>query len=474
METEQKQTSEGSEKNLPAPSSAEKEGSLDAIVKEPVIEAHQDINLSSDPKPVIMAGILVIALFFGGLGIWAAFFPFSGAIIAPGITKVSTELQTIQHLEGGIVDKIYVRDGDHVQKGDTLISLKNSQIDSSVSLLQGQLVAKLAEKARLEAEKSGASEIVWPPELLESAENITAQKAMADQMDIFLTSKQAVQGKTNLYKSQIEQLQKEIVGLQEDLQTKEEILANLDEEYKAKEELYQERYIDKVQILEIQRRISELKGTSARFRQTIAGNHNKLEELKLQITDLHNVYKENAATNFGQTNDNIFSIREQLTPLLDAQSRMNITTPVSGVVINLNVHSEEGGVIQPRAPILDIVPENAELILAAKIGLNEITKVHVGQDVLVELSAFNRRKVPLIPGKVVYVSADQTTENTPMGLQSFYEVSVTIAKEELKKHDAYLSPGMPTVCFITTEKRTILQYLLEPILENLDRSLKES
>ncbi|MCB2183185.1 MAG: HlyD family type I secretion periplasmic adaptor subunit [Desulfobulbaceae bacterium] len=474
-------TVESGNENVPAEKKNETQVSASAEKQEislpeedEVIDVRTFPSLTSDPKPIIAAGLLVIALFFGGLGVWAAFFPFSGAIIAPGITKVSTERQTIQHLEGGIVDKIYVRDGDHVKPGDILISLKNSMVDSSVTLFQGQLWAKIAEKARLEAEKNSKDSITWPQDLLSRQHNPSVKKSMDDQLDIFLSRKEDLRGKTLLYKSQIEQLNKEIAGLEVDLRAKKEILANLQEEFAAKEELYKERYIDKVQILEIQRRISEIKGISARVEQAIAGNRNKIEEIKLQIADLKNTYKENAVTSLGKTGDEIFALKERLNPLLDSQQRMNITAPVGGIVINLNIHSADGGVVPPRAPILDIVPENAELVIEAKIRLNEITKVHKNQEVMVQLSAFNRRKVPNIPGRVIYISADQTSENTPLGQQSFYQVEVSVDEDELKKNNAYLSPGMPTVCFITTEKRTILEYLLEPILQNLDRSLKES
>jgi HlyD family type I secretion membrane fusion protein len=429
--------------------------------------------LRTKPTRYIVAGLLVIFIFFGGLAAWSAFFPFQGAVIASGSVKVSSERKTVQHLEGGIIDKILVREGDIVDKGDVLIRLQSAQINAEVDLLQGRLWAKLAERSRLFAETTMAEDIMWEEELLQKKDIPEVESVMDKEKQIFESRRKDLLGKIDLHRSQIEQVREQIKGAQEELSAQEEIITKLQEELQAKESLLQEKYIDKAQILELQRMAAEHKGRKGRLKQTIAESRQKIEELKLQIVNLRNEYQEKSVTELSQVNNTIFELREQLQPKLDAQRRLEITAPVAGEVLNLQVHSE-GGVIKSGQPVLDIVPRDSELLIEARIRRQDITNVEAGQEVKVQLSAFNRRTTPPLPGEVTYVSADQLTRETGTGEQSFYIAHVQVDRKALQGTGAYLSPGMPAVCYISTEERTILEYLTEPIFEVMDKALRES
>ena len=429
--------------------------------------------LRTKPTRYIVAGLLVIFIFFGGLVAWSAFFPFQGAVIASGSVKVSSERKTVQHLEGGIIDKILVREGDIVDKGEVLIKLQSAQVNAEVDLLQGRLWAKLAERSRLFAETTMAEDIMWEEELLEHKGNPEVESVMDKEKQIFQSRRKDLLGKIDLHRSQIEQVREQIKGAQEELAAQEEIITKLQEELQAKESLLREKYIDKSQILELGRMAAEHKGRKGRLKQTIAESRQKIEELKLQIVNLRNEYQEKSVTELSKVNNTIFELREQLQPKLDAQRRLKITAPVAGEVLNLQVHSE-GGVIKSGQPVLDIVPTDSELLIEARIRRQDITNVEVGQEVKVQLSAFNRRTTPPLPGEVSYVSADQLTRETGTGEQSFYIAHVQVNKQALQGTRAYLSPGMPAVCYIATEERTIFEYLTEPIFEVMDKALRES
>jgi len=429
--------------------------------------------LRTKPTRYIVAGLLVIFIFFGGLAAWSAFFPFQGAVIASGSVKVSSERKTVQHLEGGIIDKILVREGDIVDKGDVLIRLQSAQINAEVDLLQGRLWAKLAERSRLFAETTMAEDIMWEEELLGHKGNQEVESVMDKEEQIFESRRKDLLGKIDLHRSQMEQIREQIKGAQEELAAQREIISKLQEELQAKESLLQEKYIDKAQILELERMAAEHKGRAGRLKQTIAESRQKIEELKLQIVNLRNEYQEKSVTELSKVNNTIFELREQLQPKLDAQRRLEITAPVAGEVLNLQVHSE-GGVIKSGQPVLDIVPRDSELLIEARIRRQDITNVEAGQEVKVQLSAFNRRTTPPLPGEVTYVSADQLTRETGTGEQSFYIAHVQVEKQALQGTGAYLSPGMPAVCYISTEERTILEYLTEPIFEVMDKALRES
>ncbi|GAB6142720.1 HlyD family type I secretion periplasmic adaptor subunit [Desulfocicer niacini] len=435
--------------------------------------ADKDIVLNTSPTPFIVAGLIVILCFFGGLAAWSVYFPFQGAVIAPGMVKVSGERKTVQHLEGGIIDEILVREGDHVQKGDVLIKLKSIKAEANVDLLSGRLNAKMAEQDRLTAEMGMAKQITWSPELKSQRMDDNVAKTMATEQDIFQSRRSDMEGKISLYESQIKQLGNRIDGADEEFGTQKVIIANLEEEVAVKKTLFQENYMGKPEIMELQRRLAEHQGRRGRLRQDMAEYRQMIEEYKLRIVDIKNQYREQAITQLGKTKDIIFELKMQIRPATDTQNRLTVRAPISGEVINMQVHSEDSGVISPGMPLLDIVPADSKLIIRARVNPQDITRVQKGQETKVQLSAFDRRSTPPVPGVVTYVAADLETERSAMGMVSFYSVHVEVDAAVLEQNNAYLSPGMPAACYITTEERSVISYILGPLLINADRAMRE-
>jgi len=436
------------------------------------MEEHKKI-LNTNPTKYIIAGLLIIAFFFGGLAAWSVYYPFQGAIIAPGVVNVSGERKVVQHLEGGIVKSIFVKEGSRVSAGDVLILLKSSQVSSNVDLLRGRLWAKQAEEARLRAEAGMKSEIVWPLgfEKLENSKEI--EKIITTEKDIFYSRRSDIQGKSKLYNSQIKQLGNRIEGVKEELKSQIEIIANLEEDLKSKRPLVKEKYMGKTNILELERILAQHKGRKGKLNQDIAQFHQMIQELRLRIVDTNNQYKEYAVSRLGEVIDVIFEVKEQIKPQLDAKARLEIKAPVSGVVINMQVHSEDSGVISPGMPLLEIVPEKLKMIIKAQVRPQDIISVKKGQDTKVQLAAFQRKSTPPINGKVILVSADLMNQQGSHGIVSYYEAHIEVNKSDLKAKNAYLSPGMPVVCYITTDKRTVISYLLNPLLKNVDMAMRE-
>lgn len=430
-------------------------------------------TLNTNPGQYIKAGVLVIVLFFGGLTVWSFFFPFQGAVIASGVVTISGEKKTVQHFEGGIIDKILVKDGDKVAVGDVLIELKSSQIISNVEMLQGRLWAKLAAAARLKAEAAMKAEIVWPEDFAIAAENSAIDQDKMTEQNIFNSKRTDLQGKKDLYNSQIMQLGNKIEGSKQELNSLTEIIKNLQEDLDSKLPLVQEKYLGKTSILELQRILSEHKGRKGKLIQDIAQSHQMIQELKLRIMDLDTQYQAQALTKLKEVSDEIDQIEEQIKPQLDAQKRLQILAPVSGVVINLQVHSESSGVISSGKPLLEIVPEDSKLIIKAQVRPQDIISVKPGQDSKVQLAAFHRKSTPPVKGRVTYVSPDLITQESARGALSYYEAHVEVDEADLKAKNAYLSPGMPVSCYITTDKRTVISYLLGPLLENVDQAMRE-
>lgn len=432
-----------------------------------------DKILNTNPTRYIVAGILVIGLFFGGLTVWSVYFPFQGAVIASGVVKVSGERQTVQHYEGGMIDKIFVQDGSKVAAGEVLIQLKSTQVTSNVDLLEGRMQAKMAEAARFKAEAVMQSAIDWPEEFVNQPDDSKIGKIKSAEQDIFVSRRADLQGKSELYRSQILQLKNRIDGARQELKSSTEIIQNLEEDLKSKLPLLKEQYIGKTNILELQRSLSEYMGRKGKLNQDIAQFHQMIEELKLRIVDLETQYKDQAVARLSELNDLIYELREQIKPQLDAQERLKIRAPVSGIVLNMQIHSEETGVVRPGMPLLDIVPEGSSLIIKAQVRPQDIISVKTGQDTKVAISAFHRNATPPVNGYVTYVSPDLITQESPRGTMSYYEVHVEVDEEDLKAKNAYLSPGMPVSCYITTDKRTVISYLLGPLLQSVDTALRE-
>lgn len=435
------------------------------------MEAQNKI-LNTNPAKYIVTGLFVIVLFFGGLAAWSIYFPFQGAVIAPGVVIVSGERKVVQHLEGGIVDRIFVKDGDRVEKGDLLIELQSSQIISNVEVLQGRLWAKLAESARLIAEASGKSKIIWPREFETLAGREEIVQLKSTETDIFNSKRSDMAGKTDLYQSQIKQLGNRIAGAREELASTDIIIKNLEGDLRSKRPLLKDKYMGKGDILELERSLASYKGRKGKLNQDIAEYNQMIQENLLKIADMENQYKDKSVSGLGDVRDEIYEIQEQIKPQLDARERLMIRAPISGVVINMQVHSESSGVITPRMPLLEIVPADMCMVVEARVRPQDITNVKQGQETKVQLSAFQRRTTPPILGEVIYVSPDLMTPQAGQG-GAYYEVHIRVDQADLSDKNAYLSPGMPVVCYITTEERTIISYLLGPLLQNVDMALRE-
>lgn len=429
--------------------------------------------LNTNPLKYILAGLLVIAFFFGGLGVWSVYFPFQGAVIAPGVVNVSGERKMVQHLEGGIINKIFVKEGDDVTQGDVLIELKSSQVSSNVELLQGRLWTKEAEAARLQAEAGMKSSISWPETLKNLKGNPDIAQILSTEKDIFVSRRSDLKGKIKLHHSQISQTKNRIEGAKEELKSVAEIILNLEEDLTSKRPLLAEKYMGKNDILTLERSLSEYRGRKGKLKQDIAQFTQMIQEYKLRIVDMENQYRDAAVSKLGEVTDLIFDLKDQIKPMLDAQRRLEVRAPVSGVVLNMQVHSEDSGVIQPGMPLLEIVPRDLRMVIKAQVRPQDIISVKKGQPTKVQLAAFQRKAIPPIKGKVTYVSPDLMSEQTPGGEMSYYEVYVQVDEVDLKAHNAYLSPGMPAACYITTESRTVISYLLDPLLENVDKAMRE-
>lgn len=423
-------------------------------------------------NPIIRQGLIVLALFFGILGGWAIFGKISGAVVVPGTIKIDTERKTVQHLEGGIIDSIHVREGDKVTVEQPLITLRSAMVDSSVDMANKNLILFLAAKNRYQAEKELFKDISWDDELLDLVKKYASLDVLESEKKIFDARHASYKSQVDLLESQINQITEQIRGLQEELNAEKTIISTLAEELSAKRILVARKYLEKSQVLELERQLATHKGNQGKLRQSIAASEQEKTGLKLQKEGLTIGIIEQAASEMNALDSKILQTREQLRPLQDTKRRLDVVAPVSGRIVGLQVHSP-GGVVSPGQHLMDIVPEDSPLVAEVHIPVEKIADVYVGQEAQAQLDAFDRSTTPLLPAKVIHIAADRQEEQTSMGNVPFYLSHIQIFPASVDASDIYLSPGMPVTIFITTKKQTILYYVLEPLLRNWDRALRE-
>jgi epimerase transport system membrane fusion protein len=424
-----------------------------------------------DVRRLIRQGLLVIALAFGGIGSWAALAPLDGAIIAPGLLKVQGTRKTVQHLEGGLVRQIHVRDGDHVQAGDPLVTLADERVAASLDLLVQQLDAEKARVARLTAQRDFAERIEFPADLLQRAGTPRVAQLLQRERALFTAMRNALLQQMTLSNVQIGQTREELAGVQVQSDADDSAARMMQEEVQTYETLLQQNYIAGAAVLRLRRNHEEYQVRRGERQAAAAQARQRITELELAQATRRNDYLKDASDQLVNASARLGELQERHRAVLDQVARQSVLAPIAGTVVGLRVFTL-GGVVRPGEPLLDIVPSDEGLIVEAQVNLDDVDQVHPGQAAQVRLSAFNARSTPLLDGQLVYLSADKL--DSERGDRSFYVVHVALPADARQLLGPLLmQPGMRAEVFLKTPPRTALQYLLEPITVSLRRAARE-
>lgn len=430
-----------------------------------------DVEHADRPWPLIRAGIVGSVLLVLSIGAWVWIAPLSGAVMGPGLVKVDMNRKTVQHQEGGIVGEILVRDGSKVAAGQTLVVLKDVRVDAGNEAVRTQLDAEVTKAARLSAEQTGASEATFPPELTTRGTDPRVAELLRHENSVFRVRREALANQIALIRNQAGEARDEIKARGAQMRADDQAIKFQRDELAANQSLAEQGFVSKTRLLALQREAAQYESRRAEAGAELARAQQKVSDLELRAETLRSNFKQEASNELRQTTATIFELRERLRPAQDAEQRQRITAPISGEVVDLKVTSV-GAVIAPREAVLDIVPENPDLLVEARVRPEDISFVRLGAPADVRLTAFRQRITPTVEGKVSYISADRLvdkTNNTP-----YYVVHVRVSTEALRKAgDLKLQAGMPAEVFIQTTARNALQYLLDPILGFLQRSLRE-
>ena len=433
-----------------------------------LLPAQQPKTSTSIATPVRI-GLTIFALVFGVFGGWAALAPIDGAAYAPGEVKVESQNKSVQHLEGGIIAEILVGNGDLVDPGQPLINLDRTQPQSQLEIVRTQYTANLALLARLNAQRQEADRISWPAEL--DAANPATREEMDAQIEIFEARKAALEGNIEVLEQRIGQLEKRVVGMQAMRESRIQLADSYEAELEDTRSLLEQGFSDQIRYRELERNYANFSGEAAELAANIASTEIQVGETRLQILQVQKDFRNEVAAELAETRTNLNDLAERIIALEDVVTRTVIRAPDSGYVTGMQIHTV-GGVISPGMVIVDIVPEDDELVIEAQISPNDIDRVALNQNANIRFSAFGSM-TPTIFGEVINLSADSfQDQNTGL---SYYTAEIKVSPEALADlgDDLVLMPGMPAEVFITTGERTFLQYLFKPFSNAVARSFRE-
>lgn len=427
-----------------------------------------------DPRRELRIGAIIAFLFFIVFLGWAAFAPMDAAAYAPGQLQVSGQRQSVQHRDGGIVAAIHVREGQKVRAGEVLIELKGDEVRAQERALASQMLNLLAQRHRLEAEQLGAGSIQWPA----TFEGIDASKeeiaaAIALQEKEFRARRTLLAAQSQVLAQQARQARETAGGYGSQVVSSGEQERLIEEELNALRPMADKGFVSKSRIRALERARAALAGEKGQARAgageaQLSAGASRLRQLEAQRT-----YSERAA---GELKDVVFAI-DELSPKYRAareQARqLDIRAPVTGTVVGLTVFTV-GGVIAPGQKLMDVVPDHANLVVAARVAPEDVDDVAVGQKAELRFVGMHDRGLPLLEGVMTRLSADALVDEKS-GL-SFFTAEFDVPESEIAKirevrgADFQLRAGAPVQVTIPVRKRTALQYAFEPLLGTLRQS----
>lgn len=416
-------------------------------------------------------GFVALGLLVGGVGYWSVRTEIAGAVIATGMIVVENNRQIVQHAEGGIVARIAARDGDRVEAGTLLVELDDTLLRSELAVAELQLIELKARRARLEAERDERDTVSFPPELVKQG-GAAAQEQVEGQRVLFLARKETLEKELSQIAERTLQTRNQISGAEAQLSAlaaQEKIVL---EELAVQEDALARGLTQLARVSTLRLDAARLQGDIGQLRSDVARFKGEIAGFEIERVRLQNARREAAISELRDIQFRELELTEQRQGLLKRLDRLDIRSPVAGIVYGSTVFAQNS-VVQPAEPLLYVIPQDQPLIVNARVEAIHIDQVHVGQPATLRFSAFNQRLTPEVTGTVLDVSAD-VFQDEVTGM-TYYRVDLAPLPEELPKlEDQDLLPGMPVEAYLKTDDRTPLSYLTKPLTDYFNRAFRES
>jgi HlyD family secretion protein len=418
-----------------------------------------------------LLGFASVVAMLGVVGGWSVLTELNGAVIAPATIMVESFSKKVQHKEGGIVAQINVRDGDRVEVGQPLVVLDNTDTKSELAIVSALLDEALTKRARLEAQRDKATEILFPEEIAARNSEPELAAIIAGQKKLFGARLQAITGKKEQLSQQIGQLTEQIGGLESQKTSKDAQLGFISKELVDLKALQAKGLVPLSRVNAMERDSANLNGQRGELVASKAAAEGRIAEVKLQILQVDEEDLSQTLTEMRDVEAKVAEFKERKLSAASRLERMVIKAPITGTIYQVSIHTI-GGVVGAGEALMLVVPEADDLVLQAQVKPQDIDQVQSGQIAHVKFPAFNSRITPDISASVTQVSAD--TSRADANSPPFYSVRLTISAAELAKLGTNkLKPGMPAEAFIQTRAQTPMSYFLKPLTDQFDRALRE-
>lgn len=436
-----------------------------------------NVKLPKSPPTRVRSLVFILCLLgfglVGGVGSWAALAPMTSAVVAGGIFKVDGDTLKVQHLEGGIVRDLRVREGDRVEKGQVIAMLDGTRSAAQVGILTGQLASALAQDQRLQAELRGDEVFEATGELKAMiAADPSLEVVLENQRDIFLSNREMNAGQIGILKERVTQFEERTNGLLARRKALEEQLDLVKSDLESLEQLIEKGLTTKARFNRRRQDEVSIIGDLGLVDSDLMQMDQRVAEIQERILQVRRDQVLNITSNRQSVQDRVFDIRQRMSAMRDIQDRLAITAPASGQVLGLRINTL-GEVIEPGVVLMEIVPEGASYVLEAQVRPSDIDEVLPGQKARVRLTAYSFRSTAPVMGEVVYVSGDSFTHATSG--TSFFRVDIKLPEVELAMlPDAVnIQPGMPAQVMLETGEQTLMDYMLNPVLSGLETGMTE-
>jgi len=426
---------------------------------------------STDWRGETRKAYIVLAGTLGIFVLWANFARIDAAAIAPGIVSAEGNRKTIQHLEGGIVQEILVRDGMAVRAGDLLVRLDPTRLDTQSDLYKNQYSIWLAQEARLMAEFDGRDEVTWPAEVVVREHDVAVAPVIADQKRLFASRRATVRRNIGIAESQIEQTRREIEQIQSDVKTSQATLEQVEAEYNGLLPLYKQKLVPITRMTPLERERLRLQGIVEVGGINTRKLRERLAEFELRRQQVLQDSRQEASTLLIDVRKQLSDLRQQLLFSSDQKTRSEIRAPIAGTVQQLRIYTA-GGVIRPGDPILDIAPNDEELVVRAKVAPSDVDRISVGARAEVKFGTLHYQGQQTIYGTLRAISRDRITDEA--NRDGYFAAELVVEKATVPDDVRNkLVAGLPADVFIITGERTVARYLIAPISDRLQHSMRE-
>lgn len=442
-------------------------------------EWHKNVPRSTRTPSVIGFAVLVICGV--GFGAWAGLAPLQGAVVASGSFVATGQNKQIQHLEGGILREVYVKEGEVVEAGQTLARLDDTAAKAKLRRLQTRQYRLIASRARLEAELSEKDDMETPAAYLAVAKDPEMSSILERQRSELKSRRVKLNAEQDVFRKEIAGLNESILGYQAQVKSAQSRLALFKEELQYKSALLEKQLARKADVLSLQRSEAGIGGELGEQNGRIADAKEKIARANQQIASLRSTALQKAIEELRTTETELDDLEEQARAAQDVVNRVEIKAPVRGAIVKLNYHTQ-GGVVPPGGVILEMLPVNEELLIEVRVKPADVVNVREGQEALVRLSSLNQRITPMIAARVSYLSADIVADQSGQNAQqasssrgSSFIVRVKMDPDDVKRkaENFQPAPGLPADVFIKTAERTFFDYIMQPVFDSFARAFRE-